>query len=46
LSKAKYDKIMKKLKKITKKIKNVLSNSDKIKDISEIISKYNDFFFL
>lgn len=46
LSKAKYDKIMNELQKIPNKIENVLSNSDKTKGIAEIISKYNDFFFL
>ncbi|HRX63524.1 MAG TPA: glutamine--fructose-6-phosphate transaminase (isomerizing) [Candidatus Absconditabacterales bacterium] len=46
LSKAKYDKIMNELQKIPEKIENILSNSDKIKEIAEIISQYNDFFFL
>ncbi len=46
LSKAKYDKIMNELQKIPQKIENVLENSKEIEKIADIISKYNDFFFL
>ncbi len=46
LGKAKYDKIINELQKLPSKLDSVLKSSPSIKKISDIISKYSDFFFL